>query len=884
MRKTYFLFATAAMIIAACNSKDSLDTGQNPNQPIAAGTVGFDAYTQRATSNTRSGETGVITIDKLKETTSKGFGVFGYYTDNNEYEQSRIPDFMYNQQVKWDADNSYWKYDPVKYWPNEYGSSANSDDNDKVSFFAYAPYVDVQPSIGKVVKEFSNDDQWGITALSRNSASGDPLVKYIANFEADKRVDLLWGVCDDPQWMVVQGGTVQNINDGVRGLPWLNVERPKLADTQQQSSQRLKFTFKHALAQFSVNIDAFVDGLNANNPLDSKTKIYVRQISFTGFAMKGALNLNNTDPNKALWLDYNGAADIESGAAVTIYDGRKDGKEGTAGADATNEKQRGLNPDIISNFDDASMKGNTTEGVTNVTKPLFASGSPAMVIPTGEDMEVEIVYDVETEDENLSTNLSDGKTKGSSIENRITKTVSFGPDGMQNGKHYTLSLHLGMNSVKFDAAVSPWEEFSDKPEADLPLNMPSFLASSSPIEQDITLAADVKNYQFAVYGLTPGETVNVTLGAATTSGSVLDGKTFNLSTVGDFASSTAGTGVVNSSGVVYIKINEDISNNTVHNKAKDTYLSVKGVDSNKEVRISFEQVAHKLGLGMSGLTGETTFNLTSAATGLSWASDITPASVVVTKNSVGLTNTGASAPSASGEFQYTASGTIVLYDNVAAGDVYAITIKAGDADTETWNAKIGGISISPNSGSLTYHSGTDYYAAIPFTYVFESVPTVTWSDGSAGYATVNTATGKLTTTKGGGSETITATVTNLDDTETGWYFTATTKTANYTLTINKQTAVISFPSATLTKSTTDLATPTAWQVASPVASPDATTGAITYTITSTGTGTYSVGPTDGVVTATSQTAGDTFTVTATSAANDQFTASSLVSYTVTVNP
>ena len=824
-----FLFAAAAAMFAACSSKESLDSGQVENQKaLAPSEIGFSAYTQRAT--TRSGQSGIMNLDALQ---TSGFGVFGYYTDNNEYEQSRIPDFMYNQHVEWDGPNNYWSYEPIKYWPNEYGSSANSDDNDKVSFFAYAPWVNVTPTIGKVVKVNSNDDQWGITALSRNSVSGDPLVKYIANFEADKRVDLMWGVCDDPNWTIVQGGTVQQINEGRMGLPWLNVERPMEANTQQAAEQRLKFTFKHALAQFSVNIDAFVDGLNSNNALAAKTKIYVRQISFTGFALKGALNLNNTDPNKALWLDYNGAADIESGAAVAIYDGRKDGKEGTAGADATNEKQRGLNPDIISNFDMTTNTGNTTEGVTNVTKSLFASGSPAMVIPTGEDMEVEIVYDVETEDANLSTNLSDGKTKGSSIENRIMKTVSFGSEGMQNGKHYTLNLHLGMNSVKFDASVSPWEEATDKPEADLPLNMPSFQASNTPVEQEVTLTSDAQPYMFAVYGLTPSETVNVSFGG--TPNAVLTGKNIDVASVGDFTGATigsaagVGTGIVNASGVAYIRIQGGVTaNNTVNNIARGGYISVKGATSNREVKVSFEQLAHPLGLGVSGITGETVLNLTSTATATTWGSQVT--SYVVKKNGVTLSDTWTEATTAGA-----AMGTYTLGSNVTAGDVYEITVKAGDAAAETFVASVGGIKFQTNSGSVTFRE-TETYNTRSYTIYSNESQTVVWTSTTGTNATVDGSTGVISTLQAG-NETITATLTPAptDDTDNGWYYTPATQSAAYTLTVSKQNSVLTFnnTTGTVTASAADGTSVTADLGATLKGALDTSTdaGTIAYTIT-----------------------------------------------------
>lgn len=881
--KKIFLFAAAALM-TACSSSDSLNDSQNTaRQNTEPGAVGFEAYTQRAT--TRAGQADVMTLDKLKaeESLGGGFGVFAYYTNNNEYEQSRLPDFFYNQKVLWDETNTYWYYEPVKYWPNEYGNNANSDDNDKVSYFAYAPYVNVTAASGKVIKNQSSDDQWGITGMSRNSVAGDPLIKYIANFETGKNVDLMWGVCDDPQWAVVQGGTVQQINEGVKGLPWLNVERPRIANTQEALSdnQRLRFTFKHALAQLSVNIDAFVDGYNAANALANGTKIYVRQISFTGFAMKGALNLNNTDPNTALWMDYNGTGEIETGTPVVIYDGRKDGKEGTAGADATNEKQRGLNPNVISNYVEASGDGNTTPGVTNAAQSLFETSSPVMVIPTGEDMEVEIVYDVETADPNLSTNLSDGKTKGSSIENRISKTVSFGANGMQNGKHYTLNLHLGMNSVKFDAAVTDWQEAGDKPEADLPLNMPSFQANTTPVTNDVEVSNQAQPYVFAVYGLTPGEQVTAIVDGGAGPGSVLNGKTINVASVGDMTGATAGSGYANSSGIAYIQIAGGITANpSVLDIAKDGYISVVGAESNKKVQVSFKQFAAPLGLGVSGITTENTLNLTTTATSTTWGSQVS--TVTVKKNGLAVTGTFTEATGAGASI-----GTYVLPANVAIGDVYEITVKAGDAAEETFIAKVGGISFSPANYSVTFGQ-----TGLSHPYQKTGTGTVTaenWTPASGTNASVNATTGVITTSAVG-NETITAAPTISDNVTDGWYYTTATSSASYTLTVTKQAATIGIATPTPTPVTSGSVQTVCTQAAT-------LTGSITGTIAASadnGTVAYSVDAANsanftvdaaGQLQTTASTPAGTYTVTVTATVTDgsNYTyATKTASYTITV--
>ena len=452
MKKKLFLFATLAMIMAACSNSDEID-----NAPVISKTdaISFDVYAQRAT--TRAGVAGDLTTDALKTGPHKdaGFGVFAYYTDNNSYDAFSTPNYMYNQQVKWDG-TSAWTYSPVKYWPNEYGTNALSDDVDQVSFFAYAPWVEVTPSTG-VVK---TDQTEGITGMTKNSATGDPIVKYIAALDPAKCVDLCWGVVNpaaDVTWNLETGTGAAATQTFSMGLPFLNAKHPK-------TTEKMQFYFQHALSQLNVQVDAYVDGVAATNDVDAKTRIYIRSITFTGIATNGAQNLNNITAATAQWLDYAGSNDLTS-EDYTIFDGRKDGKEGYADGAQSNEKVTGLNNQLI------QTEAGTEAGVTKTAVNLFNSTTltaPIMIIPTGEAMKVTIVYDVETEDANLATYLSDGKTHGSSIESRITTTGNVFTS-LENGKKYTLKLHLGMNSVKFDANVTGWADGSSV-DSDLPSN------------------------------------------------------------------------------------------------------------------------------------------------------------------------------------------------------------------------------------------------------------------------------------------------------------------------------------------------------------------------------------------------------------------------------
>ena len=401
------LAASALMMLAACTSTDESVNDELKNaepQPVTFGT-----YVNQ--SVTRAGTAGDITTTAVLGTAG-GFGVFGYYSDNVEYSGNLVPNFMYNQQVTYSA--SAWTYTPIKYWPNEFGSSAASEGIDKLSFFAYAPFVAVTPSTGYATGSTTDN----ITQLTRNTATGDPMVKYIVNTSGDG-VDLLWGVNSS-------------------GLPYLNQSRT--AGTT--SDDKITFTFKHALAKLTATIAT-------DNSIDANSKVYVRSITITGFAAKGMLNLNNITANTPLWLSYDGADPTFEG--LTFNDGRKDGREGMADGAQANEKNQLLNGTII-------QTNTATAGVTNSAVDLFST-TELYVIPSGgtENVDVTIVYDVETADANLSTKLSDGSTAGSSIENRITKTAVLGaPAGFVSGKSYTLTITLGMKQVKLDATVETW--------------------------------------------------------------------------------------------------------------------------------------------------------------------------------------------------------------------------------------------------------------------------------------------------------------------------------------------------------------------------------------------------------------------------------------------
>jgi len=532
--KKLFLFVAAAAAFAACSETDVLDQAVVNQQAIENdGAVKFDVYAQRGITR-GGGWTGDLTNKNIGK---NGFGVFAFYTDNEKYSSSAKPNFMYNQKVWLEGDaeatfGSLWKYEPVKYWPNEYGNAAVSDAIDYVTFFSYAPWTQVEPTTGKIVVNqdsltafvnraiaanpsanqdsleqvyIKNQQTKNIISVNSNGTQGDPIVKYVVDTDPGTSVDLLWGVAAqqaDSLYTPIDGklGSEKANADVeiVPGLPFVDLVKPN-----NPASDRLVFNLKHALAKVKFTIDYIADqptplegtyfGANkygadtVPNPLSKeidaqKTRIFVRSFSIDGWALEGALNLRNTEAGVPLWKDIDGSKDL-SFNTITFLDGLKDGKEGTANNIQKSETPVGLNPTIIENYcitdtlhgtaadkyaGDSIIFGKEKNlGVPCTTDSVLLFGGASAndgyfyVIPRNadEDVNVKIVYDVQTIDQNLAGLLADGVTHGSIVENVISKEAIFGQGvDFQPGYQYWIKIHIGMTSVKIEATVEPWIE------------------------------------------------------------------------------------------------------------------------------------------------------------------------------------------------------------------------------------------------------------------------------------------------------------------------------------------------------------------------------------------------------------------------------------------
>lgn len=671
MKKKFLILPVLAALFAACTSDELVVVDNQTQQTEEDGAIAFDAYLTR--SVTRAGAPGILTTSNSTAPNvslqAKGFGVFAYYADGDLYSENAIPDFMYNQQVIYSGG---WTYSPIKYWPNEFGASAISTGVDRVTFFAYAPYVAVEPSTGQLTSTYNGSTtelstETGITALTRNGKTGDPYVRYVAAFDPTKCVDLCYGVAADDFKSAV--GAADGANDIKAGDPYINVAKPAIGS-------KINFDFKHALAQLTVKVDADVDILSHDegDVLDEKTRIWVRSITFDGVAQRGYLNLNS-----GMWYDVIDNTKI-SHASVTVHDGRRDGAE--ALATDTYETPIGFNTDLVQSaaytttlaggttFPYTSLT-TTTDGVTGVNKNLFNGTGTLLVIPANEQMKVTIVYDVETADATLPKYLSDGTTKGSTVENKITKSIVMNgsPLKLDAGKAYTINLHLGMTTVNFDATVSDWVE-DGTGNVDLPINAPSAsaVAASPAATETLNISASPSTGVFAVSGLAAG--------ASTTTSS----ETWLTFT-------PASGAVVADDGV--LNVNYTVAENGVNDRSATLTVS----DGSKSAVLTINQQHAALGLSITtaAKAGESAITLGTTATMA--ASDWTGATYTVDKKHDGTTTTLTSPTN----YSVSDAGVITLVDAAVAGDIYTITVEAGDADPETVS-----FTVEKQAGSISY--------------------------------------------------------------------------------------------------------------------------------------------------------------------------------------
>lgn len=487
MKKSLFFAAAAsALMLTACSSENEV-TQSAPQLQSGPQAIAFDTYVPNVT---RAGDAGIQTTSTL-QTADKGFGVFAVQSDNTVYAAEQTTNFMWNEHVTYAAPG--WTYSPLKYWPNEtdndsQSANAESDHIDRLSFFAYAPYVAEKTSTydgsltGVTYDTTPNDKPTktahnatdiatnvGILGVNANNENTvDPFVWYKAATKPSESVDLLWGVAPAgglSYTSVAAGLTnsagVADIATGTvtvaEGMPLVDLIKPV-------KDEKIKFLFKHALARLGVTVVAAIDQLSPGGNFentdgsDAYTKLDATHVAVESIVInasgtnklytQGRLNLKNTTANQSLW-------ELPTGAISTL----------TINEDSELSKEILWKTNETTTLDQTGFNGVDKTERKAMRNGGSATGDPVyfMLIPSHADTEltVTITYYVFTKDDKLNGGFA--RTK-----NVISKVITI--PTLTNNKAYNLKLILGLTSVKLDAEVADWETAGSTP-VDLPQNV-----------------------------------------------------------------------------------------------------------------------------------------------------------------------------------------------------------------------------------------------------------------------------------------------------------------------------------------------------------------------------------------------------------------------------
>lgn len=243
--KTKSLFSLTIALLALAGCSENEITEQNPDANKA---IGFNTYTA---AQARGAENG------LPDVKTSGFGVMAYQTNGAYNPAGAKSEFMNNQKVTWNGSGNAWEYTPSKFWP--------SGTNDKVSFFAYAPYAG------------SN----GITLVSAD-ASNNPQVNFSLQSNQKDMIDL---VVSDPM-------------DGSNGTMDMT-----------SASGTVDFKFLHPLTRVAMEAKTGTD-ISAN----TDTKVFITAVSLVHTSK---LNSKGTLDMKALTWASNTSDYLASPYALT---------------------------------------------------------------------------------------------------------------------------------------------------------------------------------------------------------------------------------------------------------------------------------------------------------------------------------------------------------------------------------------------------------------------------------------------------------------------------------------------------------------------------------------------------------------------------------------
>jgi len=386
--------------------------------------------------------------------------------------------------------------------------NANTIDVEASLYPAAPPYGALPAGVTTAYKTTNYDQartNGGVVGMTDWVAATDPWVNYVmkdgydaASTDVFKGIDLLWGVRGKYYYREADG--TDNYAD-----PLGNYYNTDL--TKQIVKERVKFLFKHALAKFGgstkdntvtatdetpaqTGLKVVLD-IDANSPvptvgIDNQTEFFPISfdnlktlVTLKSLRMRDAYTYSQepgttlttlTESNFNTYGWFNLATGTWSNASYTDR-GTTPGTGANGGAhgakmlivvDNTGTADR-LNPEVCEAnigttkvIDSDPTKpwqwtDTNPKGVTTTPKSVYANDDhPAILVIPGDQPQtfyVTLDYIVRTADPQLARGYSE-------VEQIITNSVNV--SNLQANKYYTLVIHIGLTSVKFEAVVADW--------------------------------------------------------------------------------------------------------------------------------------------------------------------------------------------------------------------------------------------------------------------------------------------------------------------------------------------------------------------------------------------------------------------------------------------
>ncbi len=457
MKKFVFIAAAAAVVLAGC-AKNEVTSNHAPEDAVS-----FGAYSGRTIT-----KAGVTDDMNLKSLATNGFGVFATYSGTYDFSEAS-DNFMYNQKVYSTDEGANWIYQPIKYWPNPTNGQSATDQ--KLSFFAYAPYCEPGTAETKGITGFE------IGSLKDEPVAKHNLVKY--TFSKDEaNVDLMWGYRTRTGMGTPTDPYVFTVNDN-----------------QTRKATTIPFIFRHLLAKLGGSYEGptptpnpyedpsyKANGLTivANPTLDptkefgnilsgdfggaTGTKITVKSINVKS-APATAVDptVKDIDGNDVVYATANqtGKLDLFTGkfkldntAEAIQFEQNLTNDAAAVAADATHSLSEIADflkepTTAITSF--ASLPLGVTKKEVNVYKD---EANPIILVPgTKPVVDVTITYYVRTYDSKLPDK------DYSEVPQTVWGRIKF-PE-IEANKKYNLRIILGLNDVKFEASVQEWATDGD---------------------------------------------------------------------------------------------------------------------------------------------------------------------------------------------------------------------------------------------------------------------------------------------------------------------------------------------------------------------------------------------------------------------------------------